>query len=753
MRDQLTLRADMRRGLHVSLASIALTLAVGAVEVGLGIASHVLTLLVFGAAGALDAAGSATLAAHFRRALRDDELADRSERRAGLVVSASLIGLGAITLVESVRRLASHGVAHASWLGSVIAVGSLAVLPILARAKHRIGRRLASSALVADGWLSMSGAILAAIAVGGATIGHVRDLWWVDPLAAAAIAVTAGAYGIVVLARGRRRIVCRPVEKGVDVLVHFANLWEAIADEVGDRTALIHGDRHVTWREYDGMAARLAEAFTAYGLQPDAKVALYLYNGIEYEVAQYAAFKIRAVPVNVNYRYTDNELLYLLDNSDAEVVVFHSSLGDRVARIRDKAAKLRAVIEVDDGGAHLEGAERFEDVVATHEPAARIEGQPDDVYMLYTGGTTGMPKGVMYTQGVFPLAISAFGASVYGRTPPTTADELLALGDQLERPPVWLAACPQMHGTGMWLGTMVPLLLKGSVVTLTQRSFDAAELWRAVERESVDVVVIVGDAFAKPMLRALDEGQFSVPSLRAIVSSGVMWSTEVKEGLLRHLDVMLYDALGSTEGSMGATISTRQGVGVTAKFTSSPSVKVVTEDGRVVEPGSDEIGMVAAVSASLGYFKDPQKSARTFKVIDGVPHSLPGDWAKVASDGSLILLGRGSNCINTGGEKVFPEEVEEAVKAHPAVWDCLVVGVADERFGERVVAVASLHSGRSATAEDILQVAGEHVARYKLPKQILLVERVQRAPNGKADYPWAREVAGAAAPAPAAPPG
>jgi acyl-CoA synthetase (AMP-forming)/AMP-acid ligase II len=525
------------------------------------------------------------------------------------------------------------------------------------------------------------------------------------------------------------------------VQVHFANVWEAIADEVGERPALVHGDQQMSWREYDDVAARLAHAFVELGLAPDSKVALYLYNGIEYVTAQYAAFKMRGVPVNVNYRYTDNELLYLLDNSDAEVLLFHSSLGDRVERVLAKATKLRAVIEVDDGGPHVEGALRYEDVVAAHAPAPRVEGQPDDVYMLYTGGTTGMPKGVMYAHGVFPLALSGFGATIHGLTPATNVDELLALGDQLEHPPTWLAACPQMHGTGMWLGTMVPLLLKGTVVTLANRSFDAVELWQAVERNAVDVVVIVGDAFAKPMLRALDEGSFDTSSLKAIVSSGVMWSQEVKEGLLRHLDVMLYDGLGSTEGSMGATISTRENVSSTAQFTTAPSVKVVTEDGRVVEPGSDEIGMVAAVSASLGYFKDPEKSARTFMVIDGVPHSLPGDFAKVAADGSLILLGRGSNCINTGGEKVFPEEVEEAVKAHPAVYDCLVVGVDDERFGQRIVAVTSFLPGTSASDDELLEVAAEHVARYKLPKRIIVVDRVQRAPNGKADYPWAREVA------------
>src|SRR3954452_20370667 len=243
--------------------------------------------------------------------------------------------------------------------------------------------------------------------------------------------------------------------------MHFANIWEAIADEVPERTALIHGDRHVTCGHYDDSAARLAQAFLELGVQPDSKVAMYLYNGVEYAVTQYAAFKIRGVPINVNYRYTDNELLYLLDNSDAEVLVFHTSLGDRVERVIGKAPKLRAVIEVDDGGPHVEGALRFEDVVAGHDAAPRVEGQPDDVYMLYTGGTTGMPKGVMYTQGVFPIAISAFGAAIHGLTPATNVDELLRLGDQLESAPTWLAACPQMHGTGMWLGTMVPLLLKG----------------------------------------------------------------------------------------------------------------------------------------------------------------------------------------------------------------------------------------------------------------------------------------------------
>ncbi len=307
-----------------------------------------------------------------------------------------------------------------------------------------------------------------------------------------------------------------------------------------------------------------------------------------------------------------------------------------------------------------------------------------------------------------------------------------------------------MHGTGMWLGTMAPLLLRGSVVTLTNRSFDAHELWQAVERQGVTAVMIVGDAFAEADAagRWTRRGAVRRLSLKTIVSSGVMWSTEVKEGLLEHLDVMLYDGLGSTEGAMGTTISTRAGVGTTAKFTTSPTIKVVTEDGRVrrARLGRDRDGRRRSARRSATSRIRRSRRARSWSST-AFRHSLPGDWAKVAADGSLILLGRGSNCINTGGEKVFPEEVEEAVKANPAVYDCLVVGVPDERFGERIVAVASLQPGKSADEASIIEGASDHIARYKLPKRVVIVDQVQRAPNGKADYPWAREVATAPEPA------
>jgi len=302
-----------------------------------------------------------------------------------------------------------------------------------------------------------------------------------------------------------------------------------------------------------------------------------------------------------------------------------------------------------------------------------------------------------------------------------------------------------MHGTGMWLGALVPHLGGARVITLEGRSLDAHELWKTVEAEKASQVVIVGDAFAKPMLRALDEAKaddrsYDLSSVRFVISSGVMWTSEVKEQLLEWHDWVLIDAMGSTEGSMGTQITSRGNVGQTAQFAMAPTTKVFSEDGRPVEPGSGEAGMVAAGgSVPLGYFKDEAKSEATFRTIDGVRYSFPGDWAVVEADGSLTLLGRGSNCINTAGEKVYPEEVEEAVKRHPDVLDCLVVGIDDEKFGQRVTGVASLRPGCDSSGEVIREFLRDKIAAFKMPKQLFVVEKVHRAPNGKADYKWARK--------------
>jgi len=532
--------------------------------------------------------------------------------------------------------------------------------------------------------------------------------------------------------------------------MHFATVWETIADHIGDEVAIVHGDVRRTWSEFDHRSARIAAAYVAAGLRPDSKVALYLYNGNEYLEAQFGAFKMRGVSINVNYRYLEEELWYLLDNSDAEAIVFHSSLGDRVARVVDRLPKLKLLVEVlDDGTAgQVDGAVVYDDVLATHEPMPRIERAEDDIYMLYTGGTTGMPKGVMYAMGGMTASFITSAFPLLGLAPPTDADQVgpmvrdaIAAGNRI----VSVPCAPLMHGTGVWLGAFMPQLAGGTVVTLQSRSLDADELLRTIERERVTNITIVGDAFAKPIIKAIDEATangtpYDTSSLKLIVSSGVMWTAEVKEQLLDRIEqAMLLDAMGSTEGSMGMSVSMKGLPPSTASFSQMPTTKVFTEDGRSVTPGSDEVGLVAAGgNVPLGYFKDAEKSARTFKVIDGVRYSFPGDLAMVAADGSLILLGRGSQVINSGGEKVFPEEVEEAVKRVAGVQDCLVVGVDDERFGQAVTAVVSRTDDSAVDETTIIAGVKEQLAGYKAPKRVVFVSQVPRAPNGKADYKAAK---------------
>jgi len=528
---------------------------------------------------------------------------------------------------------------------------------------------------------------------------------------------------------------------------HFATLWEAVADANGDRDAVVGGTQRRTWSQYEQRAARLAAALADAGLQPDSKLGLYLYNGNEYLESQFAAMKQRCVAVNINYRYLDDELLYLLENSDAEALIFHSSLGERVERIMPRASSVKTWIQVDDGGDSVPGAISYEEVLAAHDPAPRIKREETDIYMLYTGGTTGMPKGVMYDiggllQGFIQMAfpITGLGIPAVDDIPGLTA-QLWERGEGL----ISIPACPLMHGTGMWLGAMVPHSAGARVVTLSSRSFDAAELWQSAQQERATQLVIVGDAFAKPMLEALaaarDAGApYDLSALKLVVSSGVMWTSEVKRQLLDWHACMLIDAMGSTEGSMATQITMRDNVGDTAKFSMIPTTKVFDAADQEIEPGSGEAGMVAAGgSVPLGYYKDEAKSAATFRTIDGTRYSFPGDWARVESDGTLTLLGRGSNCINTAGEKVYPEEIEEAVKQHPEVVDCLVVGVEDEKFGQRVTGVASLCAGSTVDGETLREFAREKLAAFKAPKQLFVVEKVQRAPNGKADYAWARE--------------
>jgi fatty-acyl-CoA synthase len=538
--------------------------------------------------------------------------------------------------------------------------------------------------------------------------------------------------------------------------MHFATIWESIADALPDSPALVHGEVRRTWAEYDDRAARLAAAFTAAGLGPNSKVGLYLHNGNEYLETQFGAFKMRAVPVNVNYRYLDDELTYLLDNSDAEAIVFHRSLGDRVGRVARRLAGLELLVEVDDGpsrdgSSSVPGAVRYEQLVASHEPMARIRRREDDLYLHYTGGTTGMPKGVMYAIGGMTGWFAQVGLSTIGLTVPADPAEIaptVAGAVRAGQRAICVPACPLMHGTGMFLGVFVPHLLGGTVVTLEQRSLDPHELLAVAAREKATALVIVGDAFAKPIVRALteaaDAGQpYDMSALQLIGSSGAMWTAEVKAALVERVPhVALIDVIGSTEGSIGSNVTLKGVTNETALFTRDDATKVFTDDDREVVPGSGEVGRVASGgNVPLGYYKDADKSARTFRVIDGVRYAFAGDLATVEADGSLRLLGRGNQVINSAGEKVFSEEVEEAVKRVDGVYDCLVVGVEYERFGEAVTAVVARTPGATVDEATIIASVKQQLAGFKAPRRVVFVAEVPRAPNGKADYRAAKQEA------------
>jgi len=533
----------------------------------------------------------------------------------------------------------------------------------------------------------------------------------------------------------------------------YASVWERNSDVIPDKIALICGDNEVTWKEYDDREAKLASLLTNSGLGDNSKVGLYLHNSNEYLEAQYSVFKIKGVPINVNYRYKEEELIYLLDNSDSEAVFFQSCYAEQIESIKDKLPKVKLYIQVDDKtNETLDFAKDYESAISEYQPMERQERSEDNIYMLYTGGTTGMPKGVMYQHGGH-LKGMLNTAGAWGLIPvqekidvDSVALEVKKLADE-GRLPISIPACPLMHGTGMWLGAIIPHLVGGTVVTLPNLGFDPDGLLKEVEKRKANNIVIVGDAFAKPIMDALDKAEsegspYNLESINTVISSGVMWSSEVKQGLLKHHDMVLVDAMGSTEGGMGSSRASRDNPAETAKFVLNPGVIVITDEGELVEPGSDKTGKIGTSGlVPLGYFKDEKKSAETFKEFQGVRYSFPGDYAKVEVDGTITLLGRGSNCINTAGEKVYPEEVEEAIKRNDDIFDCLVVGLQDDRFGQRVVALASYQDGKEIEEQELIAFTREHLAGYKLPKQVLFVDEVMRAPNGKANYKWAQETA------------
>jgi acyl-CoA synthetase (AMP-forming)/AMP-acid ligase II len=522
---------------------------------------------------------------------------------------------------------------------------------------------------------------------------------------------------------------------------NFADVWEVVAEQIPDEPALVHGDRRVSWREFNHHADGLARTLLDNGAQRHDKAVQYLYNGPEYMEAMFSFFKAGLAPVNTNYRYADDELVYLWDNADAVAVVFHGCFADACDRVRGRVPKVQSWVWVDDGsGPCPEWAIDYREAsTSANERTVPAHGRDgDDLLLLYTGGTTGMPKGVMWRQHDLFCTLNPTSGKPYGLEPDLDKVREICTTPGMRG----LPAAPQMHGTGMFTSLSV-LTGGGSTITLQSRSFDPVELLDTIEREGAQYLSWVGDAFAKPVLRALDDqpGKWDLSSLITIVSSGVMWSEETKQGLLKHHPGMLLaDAFSSSEAlGLGTSYTSSSTTTKTAKFTLGENARVIDEDGRDVVPGSGQAGRVAVKGRTpMGYYKDEAKSAATFVTIDGERYSIPGDYASVEADGTLNLLGRGSVCINTGGEKVFPEEVEEALKLHPGVRDAVAVGVPDEKFGEAITAVVEPKPGASLDEGDVIAHVKGKLAAYKAPKRVVVVDSIQRAPNGKVDYKGVR---------------
>ncbi len=527
---------------------------------------------------------------------------------------------------------------------------------------------------------------------------------------------------------------------------NFGDMLDAIEAAVPLGTpAYVHGDRVIGWGEASRRSNNLGRALLARGAQGGDKVAFYMRNRPEYCETLAACFKARLTHVNVNYRYTPDEVFYIFDNADATVVVYGEEFRANIDAIRGRLPLVKTYVEVGEG-APPEWAVAFDSLAADGDGAPLgIERSGDDEFFIYTGGTTGMPKGVMWRHDDI-RQITLMAARKLGPVPETL--EELAAASAAAPGGGSLIAPPLMHGTGL-LTAMGAMLSGGTVITLTGAGFDPVEMLDATHRWRPAGLTIVGDPFARPLLEALDRepDRWDLSSVERMGSSGVMWSVEVKRGLLRHMPkAVLSDAFSSSEAlGMGVSLMTAAGEVQTAKFTIGDRARVFDDDGNECLPGSGVSGRLHLAEPNpLGYYKDAEKTARTFRMHAGERWSVPGDYCLVEADGSLTLLGRGSACINTAGEKVFPEEVEEALKTHPSVADALVVGLPDPKWGQSVTAVVHLHPGAALDEQGLQAHCRRTLAGYKTPKRVLTGEVNLRAPNGKADYKSATDFAKAA---------
>jgi len=537
-------------------------------------------------------------------------------------------------------------------------------------------------------------------------------------------------------------------------MFNLGTVNEAIATAFPEREAIVFRDRRLSYRQLNERTRRLANYLKSCGLgahRPRAQLApwesgqdqlaLYLFNGNEYLEGMIGGYKARVAPFNVNYRYVEEELEYLLNNARTRAVVYHAAFAPRVAAVRAKVPSLEVLLQVADGSGHalLPGAVDYETALAKSSAEPPLEeGSPDDLYILYTGGTTGMPKGVLWRQADILVAALA-GRGNDGRV-------LATLDEYVERAKMssmkTLPAAPFMHGAGHWIA--LTALHQGNTVFIQSdvERLDPHDVLSLIEREKVGFLQIVGDAFARPIVDAIKHGRYDLTSLAIVLSGGAPLNASIKAEILDLLpNVMIIDGLGSSEaGGQGMQVSNRSTGASTGKFTPGPDNCVVDEAmTKVLAPGHDGMGWWAKRGfVPLGYLDDAAKTERTFVTIDGVRFAVPGDRARHLADGSIELHGRDSVTINSGGEKIFAEEVEHALKHHPAVYDAVVAGRPSERWGQEVVAIVQLRPGARATEADLSAECAKHIARYKLPKAYVYRDAIVRSPSGKADYRWAK---------------
>ena len=529
-----------------------------------------------------------------------------------------------------------------------------------------------------------------------------------------------------------------------------AEVHEAIAASRPDEVCLVFRDRRLTWGELTNRTRRLANHLIAQGLgchtdrnqlqgheSGQDHLAIYLHNGNEYLEAMLGSFKARVAPFNVNYRYVAEELQYLLNDSKATAIVVHSQFTPTLSEVLPELPELRFILQVDDGSGLplLPGATWYEEALAAASPERpAVEWSPDDLYILYTGGTTGMPKGVLWRNA--DANVECFGGS--------KADTLDAIIAEATGGLKALLAPPFMHGAGHWMSFRAWNTGGTVFVQHNTERLDPEDIWSMVQREQLNFLLIVGDAFGRPLLDQLDKASYDLSSLTVLLSGGAPLSAGLKEQFLQNLPtLMIVDGLGSSEaGGQLSHVSVGAGA-TTGTFPISPGNHVLSDDlTSELGAGDEELGWLAKSGRlALGYLGDPAKTARTYPVVDGVRYAVPGDRARLRIDGIIELHGRDSVTINSGGEKIFAEEVEAAIKAHPAVYDCVVAGRPSERWGNEVVAIVRVREGFDVDDEGLRAEAENHIARYKLPKAFVYVTDVVRSPAGKADYRWAKQTA------------